>query len=154
MTATCTGCGDYQSGDPSGKCWECRLAEPGYRARLDAQVQAGLAAESGAHPEWRQVRPQSADPGPYRFFSADVIRKECPECGWATAVGFDHPADPGAQTREPTSCTGCMAREIEHGIRAEAEARNTYAVPDMPAAPAPEVTQITHPEPDELELTA
>jgi len=103
-----------------------------------------------------QVRPQSADPGPYRFFWADVIRKECPECGWATAVGFDHPADPGAQTREPTSCTGCMAREIEHGIKAEAEARNTYALPDVPvpAARAPEVTEITQPEPDELELSA
>jgi hypothetical protein len=49
-----------------------------------------------------------------------------------------------------------MAREIEHGIKAEAEARNTYALPDVPvpAARAPEVTEITQPEPDELELSA
>ncbi len=88
MTGTCTGCGDYQSGDPSGKCWECRIAEPGYRARLDATVRKGIAAEYAAHPEWRQTRPESGDPGPYRFFYAEVIRKECPGCGWATAAGF------------------------------------------------------------------
>ena len=115
MTGTCTGCGLYQSGDPSGKCWECRIAEPGYRARLDGTVRKGIAAEYAAHPEWRQLRPESGDPGPYRFFWAEVIRKECPECGWATAVGFDHPDDRGAETGDPTKCTECSARDIEAG---------------------------------------
>jgi len=161
MTGTCTGCGLYQSGDPSGKCWECRIAEPGYRARLDGTVRKGIAAEYAAHPEWRQLRPESGDPGPYRFFWAEVIRKECPECGWATAVGFDHPDDRGAETGDPTKCTECSARDIEAGLRAESEARNTYEVPDAlepqtqittgPASPGPEVTEPTQPE---MELSA
>jgi hypothetical protein len=83
----------------------------------------------------------SDDPGPYQFFWADVIRKECPDCGWATAVGFDHPADPGAQTRQPTSCTGCMAREIEAGLKAGAEAHRTYEAPEVPEPAQPEYEQ-------------
>ena len=69
MTGTCTGCGLYQSGDPSGKCWECRMAEPGYRARLDATVRDGMTAE---YRRSSRVAPgsgrESGDPGPYRFF--------------------------------------------------------------------------------------
>ena len=154
MTTTCTGCGDYQSGDPSGQCWECRTAQPGYLAQLRQTVETGMAAEYAAHPEWqeaaqaRQAEGETRGPSPFRFFHADVIRKECPECGWATAAGFDSPHDPGAENREPTSCTGCAAREIEAGLRAEAEARNTYEAPEVPEPAQPE-----HDQP-EMELSA
>ena len=63
--------------------------------------------------------------------------------------------DPGAETREPTKCTECSAPDIEAGLRAEAEAKNTYEVPAVPelqtrvtepAVAAPEVMEPTQTE--------
>jgi hypothetical protein len=75
---------------------------------------------------------RSDDHGPYRYFWAEVVRKECPECGWATAVGFDN--EPGVQDRVPTKCVECSAGDIENGLRAEAEARVALEIPDLPEA--------------------
>jgi hypothetical protein len=120
------GCG-YQSGDPSGQCWQCRAVQPGYLAQLRQKVETGMAAEYAAHPGWReaaqasQAETEAQGPSPFRFFHADVIRKECPECGWATAVGFDSPHDPGAQDRQPAKCLECSAADIHHAAIQEAK---------------------------------
>ena len=160
MTGTCTGCGDYQSGDPSGKCWECRIAEPGYRARLDATVRKGIAAEYAAHPGVAPdpARVRRSRPLPVLLRRSDPQR--VPRVRMGNGCRLYHPDDPGAETREPAKCTECSARDIEAGLRAEAEARNTYEVPDPPepqphitgpASPGPEVTEPAQPE---MELSA
>lgn len=123
LTTTCIQCGDHQSGDSSGKCFDCRMAEPGYRARQAAALREFLIednkrlAQMGLQPQ----RPPQADPGPYRFFWADVIRVACPECEIPTGVGFDR-HDPGGEDREPARCTECAADRIEWAVKQEGRA--------------------------------
>jgi len=58
----------------------------------------------------------SADPGPFRWFWANRVTKPCPSCGNRTAVGFDR-HDPGAEDREPSTCTGCSADVISNEVQ-------------------------------------
>lgn len=122
-TQTCAECGDFQSGDPSGLCYSCRLDQFGYRARQAAQVREFVTqdnkrlAEMGLTPH-RASQVQRDDPGPYRFFWANVIRRPCPGCGAPTGTGFDR-HDPGAATRAPTRCAGCAAAAITRQAQAE-----------------------------------
>ena len=146
MTTTCTGCGDYQTGDPSGKCYECRLAEPGYAAQLDARVIEGMTREYEAHPDWKVRQPRTVALG--RGIGDPVVYADCPGCGWAVAVGFVH-GDPGAGTREPRPCGPCQQAGL-------AEPRHTHEAPavPVPAPRAPEVTETGQPQLDELEISA
>jgi DNA-directed RNA polymerase subunit M/transcription elongation factor TFIIS len=109
VITTCTQCGDHQSGDPSGRCFDCRTAEPGYLARLNARVREFMAREPHAH---KAAVAKVGDPGAFRFFWADVVRRACPECQLPTATGFDR-HDPGAETREAARCPDCSAERIE-----------------------------------------
>ena len=146
MTTTCTGCGDHQSGDPSGQYWECRLAEPGYAAQLDARVIEGMTREYEAHPDWKVRQPRTVAPG--CGIGDPVAYADCPGCGWAVAVGFVHD-DPGAGTRDPRPCGPCQQAEL-------AEPRNTHEAPavPVPAPRAPAVTETGQPQLDELEISA
>jgi hypothetical protein len=117
VITTCTRCGDHQSGDPSGRCFDCRTAEPGYLARLNARVREFMAREPQAHNAAAEV----GDPGAFRFFWAAVVRQACPECELPTATGFDR-HDPGAETREPARCTDCSAERIEWAARQQSRA--------------------------------
>lgn len=117
MTSTCTGCGEHQSGDPLGRCYDCRRAEPGYTARLNAFVRDFMKKEPRSNAE---AVKRVGEPGAYRFFYADVIREPCPDCGEPTGVGFSK-HDPGAEEREVTRCTECAAAGIEREAEIESE---------------------------------
>ena len=147
MITTWTGCGDHQSGDPSGKCYDCRLAEPGYGACLDARIVDGMSREHEAHPDWKVRQPRTVAPG--RGIGDPVVDADCPGCGWAVPAGFVHD-DPGAGTREPRPCGPCQQAELTEAPEVpEAPARVT----EPAATEVPEPAQPKHDQP-EMELSA
>ena len=101
-----------------------------------------MAAEYAAHPEWREAtqarQAETEGASAFRFFHADVLRKECPECGWATAVEFDSPHGPSRPGRQPTKCLQCSAADIHNAAVQEAKTPvKSGALPAQPAGSAP-----------------
>lgn len=119
----CAECGDFQSGDPGGLCYSCRIAQPGYRARQTAQVREFVIednkhlAQMGLAPH-RAPQVQRDDPGPFRFFWAQPVMDACPECELPAPAGFDR-HDPELETREATRCAACSAERIEWAAHVE-----------------------------------
>jgi hypothetical protein len=122
LTTTCPQCGDHQSGDPSGRCFDCRAAEPGYLARLNARVR-DLMTRGPQVP--KTAAAEAGEPGAFRFFWVGVVRQACPECELPTATGFGR-HDPDAETREPARCTDCSGERIEWAALQESRALTVF----------------------------